>query len=233
MKDEYIKKFWVGLMDGCGDIQVNKSGKNKLQFRLIIILDNNKSNYFMLIKIIKTIGGKLQKINSTIMWLVDNKEEVNDIIKIYNTYPPLSTKKICQLSFLKKCLKEKSVETYLFHRKHKYDKQLEIINFNNSNFKIPNYFSEWLSGFIEIKGQFLIKDKNICSFLLKQDQDIYIINLIKQYFYIKKNAKDFSNLSIIETYNKEYLLRIINHCINYPLIGQNLNLLKKFSKKLV
>ncbi len=34
---DYISKFWVGLMDGDGSIQVNHWRKKSLQYRLVII----------------------------------------------------------------------------------------------------------------------------------------------------------------------------------------------------
>jgi hypothetical protein len=58
--DEYIKMFWVGLMDGDGNIQVNHWRNNSLQFRIIIKLSNIKSNYNMLIEIAKVIGGNVR-----------------------------------------------------------------------------------------------------------------------------------------------------------------------------
>lgn len=56
---EYIKKFWVGLMDGDGSIQVNHWRFKNLQYRLIIKLTNNSNNYNMLILIAKVIGGNV------------------------------------------------------------------------------------------------------------------------------------------------------------------------------
>jgi hypothetical protein len=44
-------------MDGDGSIQVNHLRYKSLQFRLIIKLSNISSNYNMLIKISKVIGG--------------------------------------------------------------------------------------------------------------------------------------------------------------------------------
>lgn len=41
---EYIKKFWVGLIDGDGSIQVNQWRKKHLQFRIIIKLKNTEQN---------------------------------------------------------------------------------------------------------------------------------------------------------------------------------------------
>lgn len=47
-KEEYYKKFWVGLMDGDGSIQVNHWRKKHLQFRFVIKLKNTPANVQML-----------------------------------------------------------------------------------------------------------------------------------------------------------------------------------------
>lgn len=57
---EYIKKFWVGLMDGDGSIQVNHWRKKCLQYRLVIKLKYCSENLFMLNLICKNIGGKVR-----------------------------------------------------------------------------------------------------------------------------------------------------------------------------
>jgi hypothetical protein len=51
-------------MDGDGSIQVNHWRKQYLQYRLIIKLDNLKSNFNMLIKIAKVVGGNVKIVNS-------------------------------------------------------------------------------------------------------------------------------------------------------------------------
>ena len=104
--NEYIKMFWVGLMDGDGSIQVNHWREKSLQYRLVIKLCNLKSNYNMLIVIAKVIGGtvRITGKGADVIWVVNKKQEVENILKIYDTYPPLSSKKICQLAFLKSCL---------------------------------------------------------------------------------------------------------------------------------
>jgi cytochrome c oxidase subunit 1 len=58
--EEYIKIFWVGLMEGDGSIQVNHWRKQSLQFRLVIKLSNLPSNYNMLVKFAKIIGGSVR-----------------------------------------------------------------------------------------------------------------------------------------------------------------------------
>nr|YP_009630848.1 hypothetical protein HM01MITGene05 [Hypsizygus marmoreus]QBZ73681.1 hypothetical protein HM01MITGene05 [Hypsizygus marmoreus] len=130
--DEYIKMFWVGLMDGDGSIQVNHWRKKSLQYRLIIKLSNIISNYEMLIKIAKIIGGSVRITGKgeDVIWVVNKKETVIEIIKIFDTYPLLTSRKRCQLLFLKTCLLKNSVDFYLSNRNYKYINQPIIINSN-------------------------------------------------------------------------------------------------------
>ena len=233
--NEYIKMFWVGLMDGDGSIQVNHWQRQSLQYRLIIKLSNIESNYNMLIKIAKVIGGtvRITGKGADVIWVVNKKQEVEEIIKIYDDYPPLTSKKICQLAFLKTCLTQTSVESYLLNRNLKYDKQLTIIK-SNINFKIPSYFKGWLSGFIEAEGCFSIRESNNHSFSIGQNDDIYLIEAIKQYFEATNKIRNpYGKFYFLEVYKKEVLLKIITHCANYPLLGEKLESLKKFNKKLI
>ena len=234
--DEYIKMFWVGLMDGDGSIQVNHWRKKSLQYRLIIKLSNLKSNsnYNMLIEIAKVIGGtvRITGKRADVIWVVNKKEEIEEIIKIYDIYPPLTSKKICQLAHLKICLTHTSVDTYLLNRNKKYDKQLTIIK-DNINIKIPNYFKVWLSGFIEAEGCFSIRKSNNHSFSIGQNDDIYLINAIKEYFEVTNLIRNpYGEFYLLEVYKKEVLLKIITHCTNYPLLGEKSESLKKIIKKL-
>ena len=232
--NEYVKMFWVGLMDGDGSIQVNHWRKQSLQYRLVIKLSNIKSNYNMLIEIAKVVGGtvKITGKGAEVIWVVNKKQEVEKIIKIYEIYPPLTSKKICQLAFLKTCLTETSVETYLSNRNLKYDKQLTIIN-SNINFKIPTYFKNWLSGFIEAEGCFSIRKSNDHSFSIGQNDDLYLIEAIKQYFEVTNKVRNpYGKFYFLEIYKKIVLLKIISHCTNYPLLGEKLESLKNFSQKL-
>ena len=235
--NNYLKIFWVGLMDGYGSIQVNHLGKKSLQYKLIIKLSNLTFNYNMLIEIAKVIGGmvKITDKGQYVIWVENKKEKVQKIIKIYDTYPPLTSKIICQLEFLKiyltkTCLNKKLLDIFLFNRNVKYDKQLTIIK---SDFKIPSYFKEWLSGYIEAKGCFSIKKSNNHSFLIGQNHDLYLIEAIKQWFKVTNKVKNsYDKFYYIKIYNKEVLLKIITHCTNYPLLGEKLESLKILSKKL-
>ena len=227
---EYIKMFWVGLMDGDGSIQVNHWRRQSLQYRLVIKLSNLKSNYNMLVEIAKVVGGtvKVTGKQADVIWVVNKKEEIISIIKIFNTYPLLTSKKICQLAFLKTCLTDNSVEKYLSTRDNKFKEQFAIIK-ANTNIKVPTYFKAWLSGFIEAEGCFSIRKTNAHSFSIGQNNDVYLIDAIKQYFEISNKVRNpYGNFYFIEVYKKEVLAKIVAHCTNYPLLGEKLESLKKF-----
>nr|QPC56058.1 LAGLIDADG endonuclease [Ophiocordycipitaceae sp.]QUT09492.1 LAGLIDADG endonuclease [Ophiocordycipitaceae sp.]QUT09520.1 LAGLIDADG endonuclease [Ophiocordycipitaceae sp.]QUT13250.1 LAGLIDADG endonuclease [Ophiocordycipitaceae sp.]DAJ12188.1 TPA_asm: LAGLIDADG endonuclease [Ophiocordycipitaceae sp.] len=233
--NEYVKMFWVGLMDGDGSIQVNHWREQSLQYRLVIKLSNILSNYNMLIEIAKRVGGtvRITGKGADVIWVVNKKQEVEKIIKIYDTYPPLTSKKICQLATLKACLTETSVKPYLLNRNLKYNQQLTIIK-SKANFNIPTYFKGWLSGFIEAEGCFSRRAPNIQSFSIGQNDDFYLIEAIQQYFEVTNKVRNpYGKFYFLEVYKKEALLKITTHCTNYPLLGEKLESLNKFSKKLV
>lgn len=231
-KDEYIKMFWVGLMDGDGSIQINLWKKKSLQFRFIIKLKNHKLNYDMLVNIAKVIKGTVRIVNNNneVIWVVDKKETIFNLIYIFDKYPPLTSRLKCQLVFLKACLKDNSIDLYLKKRSLKYSDQLNIVNnFKTNCLIIPSYFPSWLSGFIEAEGCFSIRKKNNHSFSIGQNNDYYLIFAIKQFFNstnkIRNPYKDFYCLDI---YKKDILLKILNHCIYYPLLGEKSRSLNKF-----
>ncbi|KAG0632644.1 homing endonuclease, partial [Tuber brumale] len=91
-----------------------------------------------------------------------------------------------------------------------------------------------LSGFIEAEGCFSIRKANNHSFSIGQNDDIYLINAIKQYFEVTNKVRNpYDKFYFLEIYKKEALLKIIAHCTNYPLLGEKLESLKKFNQKLI
>jgi len=237
INDDYIKKFWVGLMDGNGSIQVNHWRQKSLQYRLVIKLSYLESNYNMLIKIAKVIGGsvritgRLGYKGKEVIWVVDKKETILLIIKIFETFPLLTSKKICQLEFMKKCLDLNSIDYYLSNRNSKFNNQQTIIN--SDSFVLPYYFAEWLSGFIEAEGCFSIRINNNHSFSIGQNDDYYLINAIKNYFNAANKVRNsYSNFYFLEVYRKETLNKIIKHFNDFPLLGATAESLKKFIQKI-
>jgi hypothetical protein len=220
-------------MDGDGSIQVNHWRQKSLQYRLVIKLSYLESNYNMLIKIAKVIGGSVRITGKgkEVIWVVDKKETILEIIKIFETFPLLTSKKICQLEFLKKCLDLNSVDYYLSNRDSKYNNQQTIIN--SDSFVLPYYFAEWLSGFIEAEGCFSIRINNNHSFSIGQNDDYYLINAIKNYFNATNKVRNsYSNFYSLEIYRKETLNKVIKHFNDCPLLGAKAESLNKFIQKI-
>lgn len=220
----YIKKFWVGLLDGDGSIQVNHWRMKNLQYRMVIKLKYCIENLTMLKLISKEVGGnvRIESKKDFVIWVANDRSVIKNLIKILEIFPPLTTNKLAQLEFMKECLKKDSVTYYLDNRKNKYTLFPVKPNYNNS------YFKEWLSGFIEAESCFSIT-KNKC-FHIGQKNDYELIKYIKDYFIITSNVnlRKKENYFYIETCKKSCLLDIIKHCDNYPLLGQKLTSYLKF-----
>lgn len=214
---DYLKKYWVGLMDGNGSIQVNHWRKKNLQYRLIIKLKNDFKNIEMLKLIKNNIGGNIRFVeNKYVLWVTDNKKLIINIINIFNKYPPLTFRLNVQLTFMKSCLIHEDINLYFQERIKKYEKKdLIIRNFDSL------YFKEWLSGFIEAEGCFCIRENKNYSFSIRQKNEKELIEYIKRYFLIQSKVRLLKdNIWSIETFRKSTLINIINHCEKYPLLGQ-------------
>ena len=223
----YLKKFWVGLMDGDGSIQVNHWRYKSLQYRLVIKLKNCPENLIMLNLIASDIGGNVRLVDKDkfVIWVVNNKKYIQKIIKIFETYPPLTSRLKYQLAFMLKSFKQNNVDWYLKTRKFKYlNSEFKIFDFDSS------YFNEWLSGFIEAEGCFAIKaSHNNHSFSIEQKNDKYILVKIKNHFKVKTEIRKVGDkFWILEVYQKSVLRDIIEHCIRYPLIGEKILSFNKF-----
>lgn len=190
----------------------------------------------MLIKIAKVIGGsvKVTGKGKDVIWVENKKETIKEIIKNFYIYPLLTSKKICQLEFLKKCLLKESIDWYLSNRNSKYINQLAIINsdmfgIEKNYFSLPNYFKGWFSGLVEAKGCFCIRKNKNHSFSIGQNYDIYLMNVIKQYLGATNIVRNpYRNFYYLEIYKKETIKTIINHFNNYPLLGEKAESFQKF-----
>jgi hypothetical protein len=221
-------------MDGDGSIQVNHWREKSLQYRLVIKLTYDILNYEMLNLIAKHIGGYVRIVNQDVIWLVNKREDIEEIIKIFLKYPLLTTKKICQLQFLKTCLTKNCINYYLNNRNNKYDNQANLLI---TPFEIPNYFKEWLSGFIEAEGCFSLRKRKskAHSFSIGQNDDKYLIESVQLFFKATNAVRKrnfYGNFYFLEIYKREVLKRILKHCSNYPLLGEKRISFEKFSLEL-
>ena len=195
----------------------------------------------MLIKIAKVVGGSVRITGKgkNVIWVVNKKETIQEIIKIYDNYPPLTSKKICQLKFLKECMLKNSVDWYLSNRNNKYLDQQSILNSDMFGLEkgiitYPNYFEVWFSGLVEAEGCFSIRKSKNYSFSIGQNDDIYLMNIIKEYLGTTNIVRNPSrNFYSLEIYKKETLKTIINHFNNYPLLGEKAESLHIWKQKIL
>ena len=181
----------------------------------------------MLSKIAFYIGGsvKLADKDRFIIWVVNSKKEIKNIIKIFEFYPPMTSRLKAQLLFLIACFQLENVDWYLNNRAHK-----DVLFKIKSSQLDYSYFNEWLSGFIEAEGYFSIRKlHNNHSFSIEQKDDKYILEYIKHHFKITNEIRSLNNqLFLIEVYRKSILLDVIKHFDLFPLLGDKQTSFNKF-----
>lgn len=186
----YLEPFFVGLFEGDGAIAFGKTKDDNWSYpRLKINLKLNSENEAMLELIRFHIGGlthhQRKKKGNDIIWSPRLRLKVaknrSHVLKIFDKYPLLTSRKICQYDYLKQCMSNRAWSYHLETRDRRYDKQQQMVEYYKQNFIIPHYFGPWLSGFIESSGSF--RSTHGFSVDLGLYNDWYILNAIKTYFH--------------------------------------------------
>jgi len=205
MSKSYLIPFWVGLMDGDGSIQVNHWRKRCLQYRVVIKLRNHEENVQMLHQIKWVLGGSVSIQKDFVIWVENTKAKVQQLLKVLEKFPPLTTRLRCQIEFALLCLQKNDVTWYLENRKDKYNSRPKYTDLCRSRAKIllssssntscenrPTEGDAWFSGFIEAEGCFSVhkKQENFLKdgkkgtvklrgrFVLGQKFDFYLLQSI-------------------------------------------------------
>ena len=234
----YVTAFWVGLLDGDGSIQVNHWRSKNLQFRMVIKLNHTPSNERLLRKIKEVMGGGIgyDKKQFKILWVENSRDAIERLVSILETYPPITTKSNCQLTFLKKCLKNPSMEEYFSTRGQKYMNR-HLFLMSAEVLRNTPYFKPWLSGFIEAEGCWSLREKSkgTPSFSLGQKHDVFILAAMRSYFEADdvsiRSSPQTKDFYTIEFYNVKSLKLLKTHCQNYPLLGEKYDQLTNFYAK--
>lgn len=242
-RSEYIKAYFVGLMDGDGSIQVNHWRRRCLQFRLVIKLKHTPYNVFMLKQIAFVLGGTVRPTSgsSKILWVVDSREAILEILEVFKQYPPLTIRVRCQLSFLIQCLNLKgtphqNTNWYLTYRNMKYMHALVDVN-PQDLLQLPYIFA-WVAGFVESEGYFTLRSKSSgrFSFSMGQNTDYQLLLLFTYLFNLDTlprltygNPKKAGwgpemgkliNFYIFETYSVDSLHLACRLFADNPFLGQ-------------
>jgi len=240
---DYIEKFFVGLLEGDGTIttNLNSNKSNSIIIRIVISLNNNISNLRMLNIIQTTIGGRvvIERNSRYVTWIASNKGHLLKVFDVLSKYPLLTARKQIQLDFAKNCLLNKDINNFIQDRKGKYHNKNEILE-NLSHKNMPDYFPQWLSGFVEAEGNFSLVFNNKgqlrkSAFSIGQNDELHVINWIKLYFnsnnsIIKDKPKLGSQFNYyrLNLYNAESRKLIFEHFKQYPLLGNKALSYEKF-----
>lgn len=235
---DYIQQFFVGLLEGDGTITVDYLSNYKKRVRIVIALKNLKDNELMLKLIEKYIGGRvvIERNDRYVTWYATSRTDLAKVFAILAKYPLLTTRKQCQLNFAIEFINSNqniTKEEFIILRNNKYNNQEQLLNWNNNNFVLPNYFSPWLSGFIEAEGHFkILKSLNkikTSQFIIGQNNEKYILKAILIYFN-KENNKISSILSKsnilyykIHLSDNNFRNQLCLHFNDNPLLGDKYN----------
>lgn len=228
---DYVFKFWVGMMDGDGSIQVNHWKKQCLQYRFVIKCQMCPHNLQMFQLFKKHLGGnvRIDCKSKSVVWVCDRRTHINYLISnVFQKYPPLTSRLNAQLDFLIQCQQKKDVSWYLLNRSQKYVCYQEKKNFHKK--PLPFYFLEWSSGFIEAEGCFSLRQtQNAHSFSIGQNKDHYLLQHIKHLFQIQTKIRNPKNdFWLLETYRRSVFVNMVHHFQKYPLLGAKAQSFDKF-----
>lgn len=226
-KDWYYKRFWVGLMDGGGSIQVNHWRKRSLQFRFVIKLKNTPANVRMLQTLRHKVGVGNVKLDSKkvrVLWVENHTGKIEKILRILQQYPPFTSRLNLQLAFFKKHYEQKDVNAYLASRNSKQNSRENVQqDFKKMKVHTLYYFVRWQSGFVEAEGCFCAREnsKGNKSFSIAQKNDLYQLESIKEFIgATNKIARKNNNLYVLEVYRRSVQEFMKNHFATSPLLGE-------------
>lgn len=232
-------------MEGAGSFQVNHCNYKSLQYRLVIKLKYTEANEKMLIGIKNILGGSYRRIKNKkvsdvylkvpteefawAIWVINDKEKILSTLQIFDKYPPLTTKAICGIAFMKTFLDNPDVKKYLETRGLKYENQTEIRTaLLEKQFVYPYYWGPWLAGFTEAVGCFSIKLNGSHSYSIALKEDEALIKAIRKYWKIEALARYHNSMWSIETAKTITLKQIVKFFQIYPLLGEKAVSFSKF-----
>lgn len=230
------------MLEGDGTITVDYIRDHKKRIRVFIALNNLEANRLMLDLIVKYIGGRvaIERNNKYVTWYAAGRASLTKVLVILDKYPLLSTRKQCQLNFAKNFINftnNMSKEEFNRLRDNKYKNQKTMLDLydKNVNFIKKDYFSAWLSGFIEAEGHFKLVKKanntiNSSQVIIGQNFENHLLKAILTYFN-QENKKISYTLSKegISYYRihlgggKNFRSLLVSHFKEYPLLGEKNN----------
>ena len=219
--------FLAGLIDGDGYIQITKTTKGFIAIKLVISLsleDLSILEYiYSVLKLGKiTIKKDLKNPNCK---LIINRTDLQEVV-----FPLLIHHNIF---FLTKTRREQfDLAMYIFNNNIKSFYNIPNLNGFSVLFKLPDtaseylnlkFFKNWLVGFTNAEGSFLIKANKDGCFQLKQRIHVQLFEAFKLLFETKRNIgienDKFNHFSVSSKADIQKVINFFSFSGLHPLIG--------------
>ena len=231
-KQEYISipssflAFLVGLIDGDGYIQINKTSKGYITIKLVISLHLDDLSTLEYIHSVLKLGNLniYKDLRSPTCKLVINKTDLQEVLFplfIYNNIYFLTNTRVDQFN----------LAMYIFKNDIKLYSQIPDIRNIPTVFAIPknpfdytllHFFKNWVVGFTCSKGSFFIKSNNDGCFQLKQRIHSNLFEAFKLIFDTNRKIDTTNNYNQFGVSSKSDIQKVINFFSFsglHPLIG--------------
>lgn len=235
ISEYYIYKYWAGLLDGAGEIQVNHNRYRWLEYRIVIKLEANPENEELCFLLKKELKGFIDRDSKYLYWSEIKTSRIQKVlIPLLRRYPLVNTRIYLQFLFMLHCMSHQSVSLYLQERSYKY--KIPLVYRSEEEISKSFYFAIWLSGYIEANGHFILREKSskAVSFAIKTKNEYFLIAAIKMYFGFPNKIRELKGgFFEIEVSHKFYLTRVINQGVEFPFLGHKKLMFKKFEESVV
>lgn len=220
--------FILGLLIGDGSFQINHWKKKYLQYRIVCKLKSTDNNFLMLKNLKNVLNfGKIKTHHGNVLWVVDNRKDIKNYLNlVFDTglinyvLVPRVKLKLYQLKYSIDNSVSYDEYTYMQNNDTIWSKVLSSNAYVISNYINLDYtiLSQILCGLIEAEGCFSIRKNGNMSFSISQLEGEELIRIYKDLFLLpnkirkinyKPNPNTCNSISIIETYNKLSISRII------------------------
>lgn len=220
--------FLIGLIDGDGYIQITKTTKGFIAIKLIISLNLKDLSTLQYILSVLNLGNiKIYKDNSNPSCkLIINKTDLQEVL-----FPLLIHYNIFFLTDTRR--KQFDLAMYIFKNDLKLFDNIHNISNINSLFKLPEnpsdylkltFFKNWLVGFTNAEGSFLIKDNNDGCFQLKQRIHVQLFEAFKILFKTQRKMgvekEKYIQFSVSSKADIQIIIDFFSFSGLHPLIGQ-------------
>jgi hypothetical protein len=224
---EFIS-FLIGLIDGDGYIQITKTTKGFIAIKLIIALNLKDLSTLQYIHSVLNLGKiQIYKDNiSPTCKLIINKTDLQEVL-----FPLLIHYNIFFLTNTRR--NQFDLAMYIFKNDLKLFENISKISDIQSLFELPEnpsdylqlkFFKNWLVGFTNAEGSFLIKENNDGCFQLKQRIHIKLFEAFKLLFNTQRKfvlEKDkYLQFSVSSKADIQKIIYFFSFSGLHPLIGQ-------------